>query len=88
MTEHRVKVFKSGNSTAIRLPKHLGFKDGEDVVVVPHDDGSFSFWKERDNKAAFMSLSGSMSPGFMADGRDDAGDVSRQWDDAAASEAA
>jgi antitoxin VapB len=32
-TEYRAKVFKSGNSLALRLPKALGVKEGTEMVV-------------------------------------------------------
>ena len=69
--EWRTKTFKSGNSVAVRIPKAVGLKEGEEVVLVPHQDGSISFWKESDAKVVFMSLYGSMSKGWMAAGRDD-----------------
>lgn len=31
--EYRTKVFKSGNSVALRLPKTLGLKEGTEMVV-------------------------------------------------------
>ncbi|AJP71948.1 AbrB/MazE/SpoVT family DNA-binding domain-containing protein [Sphingomonas hengshuiensis] len=31
--EYRARTFKSGNSVALRLPKGLGVKEGEDVVL-------------------------------------------------------
>ena len=31
--EYRAKVFKSGNSLALRLPKALGLKEGAEMVV-------------------------------------------------------
>lgn len=31
--EYRAKIFKSGNSLALRLPKALGFKEGAEVVL-------------------------------------------------------
>ena len=31
--EYRAKVFKSGNSMALRLPKALGFQAGQEVRV-------------------------------------------------------
>ncbi|MHC9420474.1 AbrB/MazE/SpoVT family DNA-binding domain-containing protein [Sphingomonas citri] len=31
--EYRAKVFKSGNSVALRLPKALGLKEGTEMVV-------------------------------------------------------
>ena len=30
--EYRAKVFKSGNSVALRLPKALGLKDGDEML--------------------------------------------------------
>lgn len=77
--EYRAKVFKSGNSLALRLPKALGFAEGEDMVVVPHANGQFSFWRESDNLDVLMSLYGSMSPGFTAEGRGDTEQDERDW---------
>ena len=31
--EYRAKVFKSGNSMALRLPKELGLKDGSTMIL-------------------------------------------------------
>lgn len=73
------KVFKSGNSLALRLPKVLGFADGQEVAIVPHADGSFSLVLEADKRAAFMQLFGSMSPEFMRDGPDDTEQAERDW---------
>lgn len=78
--EWTTKAFKSGNSVALRLPKALGFAEGDDVVVVPHSDGTFSFWKESDGLKVLMSLYGSMSPGFMQNGRGDIEQDDRDWD--------
>ncbi|PCG15943.1 MULTISPECIES: antitoxin [Sphingomonas] len=85
--EYRAKVFKSGNSVALRLPKALGLGDGDDVIVAAHDDGSFSFWRSEDGAAILLSLYGSVSEGFMAEGRGDVDQSARDWasgDDAAA----
>jgi antitoxin VapB len=78
--EIRAKVFKSGNSLALRLPKALGLVEGEDIVVVPHDDGSFSLWRHSDARSVFMALYGSVSPSFMAIGRGDIEQEERDWD--------
>lgn len=75
----RAKTFKSGNSVALRLPKNLGIGLGEEIVIVPHEDGSFSFWNERDAKALLLSLFGSMSDGFMSEGRGDIDQDEREW---------
>lgn len=77
--EYIAKTFKSGNSVAMRLPKALGFSDGEEVTIVPHADGSFSFWKSRDDLNAFMNLYGSMSSGFMVEGRLPSDQEDRDW---------
>ena len=39
--EYRAKVFKSGNSVALRLPKALGLTEGEEMRIVREDRGSF-----------------------------------------------
>lgn len=77
--EWKAKTFKSGNSIALRLPKSLGFSDGEDVVIVPHGNGRFSFWKESASLHVLMNLYGSMSPGFMKHGRGDIEQEDRAW---------
>jgi len=86
--EYRAKVFKSGNSLALRLPKALGIAEGDDVVIAAHDDGSFSLWKRSDTKAVFMSLFGSMSRGYMANGRGDVSQGERDWSDRESSDRA
>jgi len=78
--EWKTRTFKSGNSVALRLPKTLGLSEGDEVVIVRHDDGTYSFWKERDGLEVLMSLYGSMSPGFMKDGRGDIEQDDRAWD--------
>lgn len=40
--EYRAKVFKCGNSVALRLPKALGFEAGQEVRV-REEAGKFSF---------------------------------------------
>jgi antitoxin VapB len=37
--EYRAKVFKSGNSVALRLPKELGLKEGSEMVLCEVPDG-------------------------------------------------
>jgi antitoxin VapB len=40
--EYRAKIFKSGNSVALRLPKELGLREGSEVVL-REDHGKFEF---------------------------------------------
>jgi antitoxin VapB len=39
--EYRAKVFKSGNSVALRLPKALGLKEGDEMMIVREDKTGF-----------------------------------------------
>ena len=77
--EYRAKVFKSGNSHALRLPRELGIADGEEMIVVAHGDGRFTMWKQTEALDVLMGLYGSMSPGFMRDGRGDIEQADRHW---------
>jgi antitoxin VapB len=86
--EYETRIFKSGNSAAMRLPKALGFKDGEEVKIVQHADGSFSFWKESEGLRVLMSLYGAFSPGFMSEGRGDIEQDPRDWSFGSATEQA
>jgi antitoxin VapB len=40
--EYRAKVFKSGNSLALRLPKALGLSDGTEMIV-REEHGKYMF---------------------------------------------
>lgn len=40
--EYRAKVFKSGNSVALRLPAALGLKEGDEMVL-REEHGTFAF---------------------------------------------
>ena len=73
------RSFKSGNSVALRLPKALGIEPGEDLVIVPLANGGMSIWKKSDTRKVFLSLFGSVSPGFMAEGRDDIDQMAYDW---------
>jgi len=42
MKEYRAKVFKSGNSLALRLPKALGLEEGVEMIV-REERGKFAF---------------------------------------------
>ena len=39
--EYRGKVFKSGNSVALRLPKGLGVEEGAEMRIVREEQGGF-----------------------------------------------
>ena len=79
MAEFTAKTFKSGNSVALRLPKALGLLEGEELVLGPHANGTFSFWRQSDAAKVLDSLYGAFSPGFMAGGRGDIEQEDRDW---------
>jgi antitoxin VapB len=54
--EYRAKVFKSGNSVALRLPKALGLKAGEEMIV-REERGKFAF-EPAESKGDRIDLTG------------------------------
>lgn len=54
--EYRAKIFKSGNSVALRLPKALGLKEGTEVIV-REESGEFTF-RPADEKPKKIDLTG------------------------------
>jgi antitoxin VapB len=54
--EYRAKVFKSGNSVALRLPKALGLKDGDEVIL--REEQSEFIFKLADQPRKKIDVSG------------------------------
>ena len=54
--EYRAKVFKSGNSLALRLPKALGLQEGTEMIV-REERGEFRF-EPADKPKAKIDVSG------------------------------
>jgi antitoxin VapB len=48
--EYKAKVFKSGNSLALRLPKELGLKEGS-TMVLREEQGGYRFEEQEEPKA-------------------------------------
>ena len=81
--EYRAKVFKSGNSVALRLPKALGLNDGDEMVL-REERGRFEFEpvpRER-KKIDLTGIYGSC-PGLLPLSREerDFEPSNRLWDD-------
>jgi antitoxin VapB len=78
--EYRAKVFKSGNSVALRLPKALGLKAGEEMVV-REERGKFEFEpvEEKADKIDLTGIYGAI-PGLS---RMVIEETERDWDDEA-----
>lgn len=69
--EYRAKVFKSGNSLALRLPKALGLREGVEMIV-REDRGEFRF-APVDKPKAKIDVSGfaGKAPGLKLAPRED-----------------
>lgn len=59
--EYRAKVFKSGNSLALRLPKALGLEEGVEMTV-REENGKFTFEpvETPERKIDLTGIAGSM----------------------------
>jgi len=77
--EYRTRIFKSGNSVAVRLPRALGFAEGEEVALVEHEDGRFTLWRESEATEVLDGLYGAFSDGCMSAGRGDIDQDERDW---------
>jgi antitoxin VapB len=62
--EYKAKIFKSGNSLAMRLPKELGLKDGT-TMILREERSKFTFEPEveQDRKINLAGIYGSI-PGL------------------------
>lgn len=69
--EYRAKVFKSGNSLALRLPKALGLEEGTEMIV-REERGEFRF-EPADRPKAKLDISGfwGKAPGLKVPERRD-----------------
>jgi len=71
MAEYRAKVFKSGNSVALRLPKALGVKEGTEMLVrEEHSKFTFEPLDAPKKKLDISGFAGKM-PGFKPAPRED-----------------
>ncbi len=66
---HTAKIFKNGNSQAVRLPKAFQF-DVNEVEILRRDDEIILRKKPQDLRKAYEILT-TMPEDFFADGRDD-----------------
>lgn len=74
------RIFKSGNSLAVRIPKDLQFTgDVQDVEIERLGDALIIRPAKTVNMAAIMEAFAAFPPGFMAEGRGDNEDPERDW---------
>ncbi|MDR3371134.1 AbrB/MazE/SpoVT family DNA-binding domain-containing protein [Rhodoferax sp.] len=74
------RVFKSGNSLAIRIPKELGFVDAaQDVEVERVGNTLVLRLVEQKTLADIGKIFSMFSPNFMAEGREFHEEHERDW---------
>lgn len=82
------KVFKSGNSLAVRIPKELGFVDAaQDIEVERVGNTLVLRLVEHETLADIGKIFSMFSPTFMAKGREFYEEHERDWDDVSPSPA-
>jgi antitoxin VapB len=76
------KVFKSGNSLAVRIPKELGFVDAaQDIEIERVGNTLVLRLVERETLADIGKVFAMFSPTFMAAGREFHEEHERDWAD-------
>lgn len=76
----RTRVFKSGNSLAVRIPKELGFVDAAQEIDVECIGNTLVLrLVEQETLADIGKVFSMFSPNFMADGREFHEEPERDW---------
>lgn len=77
--EYRAKVFKSGNSLALRLPKGLGLKEGSTMVLREEHSGYRFEPEEAPKRRIDVSKFAGRAPWLKPISREDFDDSPRDW---------
>lgn len=76
----QTRIFRSGNSLAVRIPKELAFANtGESVQIERVGSALVIRPLDKQSLADLMDVCAMFSSDFMADGRDLAPEVERDW---------
>jgi antitoxin VapB len=74
------RIFKSGNSLAVRIPKELGFADeAQDAELERVGNTLVLRLVQRDTLADIGDVFAAFSPGFMSEGREFQAEHERDW---------
>ncbi len=74
------RVFKSGNSLAVRIPKELGFVDAAQDIEVERVGNTLVLRRVQQELIGDLSeIVAAFSPGFMAEGREFHEQKERDW---------
>ena len=81
----RTRIFKSGNSLAVRIPKELAIAEAAEDVEIERVGNTLVIRAARRNSLAGIGdVFAMFSPDFMAQGREFHPDSDRDWGDAQA----
>jgi antitoxin VapB len=78
--EYKAKIFKSGNSLALRLPKALGLSEGLEMVLRELPTGYALEPLEKPKRKIDISKFWGKAPGLTVPVREDFDDPPRVWD--------
>ena len=77
----QTRIFRSGNSLAVRIPKKLAFANtGESVQIERVGSALVIRPLDKQSLADLMDICAMFSSDFMADGRDLELEIERDWD--------
>lgn len=68
---HTTKVFKNGNSQAVRIPADLAYERTDIDLEIERDGDEIRIRPARRSLSGVLSKFAKFSPGFMSDGRGD-----------------
>lgn len=75
------RIFKSGNSLAVRIPKEMAFDEGvQEVEIERKGNGLWIRPVQAQTLAGLGDIFSAFSPDFMAEGRDQHEQKERDWD--------
>lgn len=68
---HTTRVFKNGNSQAVRIPADLAYERTDIELVIERDGDEIRIRPARQSLSGVLSKFARFSPEFMAEGRGD-----------------
>ena len=68
---HTTRVFKNGNSQAVRIPADLAYERTDMDLEIEREGDEIRIRPARRSLAGVLTKFGRFSPGFMAEGRGD-----------------
>jgi antitoxin VapB len=76
------RVFKSGNSLAVRIPKELAIADASQVVEIERVGNTLVMRPVvQESLAGLIEICAQFTPDFMAGGRDQSPEMVREWEE-------